>query len=117
MLWEACFVWNHALALQRRYYRIYGKYVSFERMKSHFARPIKRTLLHSQSTQEVLERLDTAYRRFYGHLAKRPPKFRRTRHLSSVVFKQDGYSLGGNVLTVNGISKRFKFTLSSPYGW
>ena len=27
MLREACFVWNHALALQKRYYRLYKKYM------------------------------------------------------------------------------------------
>ena len=26
MLLECCFVWNHALELQRRYYKIYGQY-------------------------------------------------------------------------------------------
>jgi hypothetical protein len=26
MLRECCFVWNHALALQRRYYKLFGKY-------------------------------------------------------------------------------------------
>ena len=25
MLLEACFVWNHALALQKRYYRLWGR--------------------------------------------------------------------------------------------
>ena len=36
MLSEACFVWNHALSLQKRYYRLYGKYVSSARMQKHF---------------------------------------------------------------------------------
>ena len=26
-------IWNHCLALQKRYYRIYGKYISANRMK------------------------------------------------------------------------------------
>ena len=115
MLREACFVWNHALALQRRYYRMYGRFVSCKRMKAHFAHRIHRELLHSQTVQEILERLDTAYQRFFTRLAKRPPKFRRVRDFSSIVFKQGGYSLNGNVLTVNSIRKRFKFSLSRPY--
>lgn len=36
MLREACFVWNHALALQKRYYRLTGRYCSCSRMKHHF---------------------------------------------------------------------------------
>ena len=115
MLREGCFVWNHALALQRRYYRMYGKFVNCKRMKAHFAHRIHRELLHSQTVQEILERLDTGYQRFFTRLAKRPPKFRRAGDFSSIVFKQGGYSLDGNVLTVNRIRKRFKFSLSRPY--
>ena len=115
MLREACFVWNHALALQKRYYRLYHKYIGIGKMKAHFAKRIHRNLLHSQTTQEILERLDTAYQRFFSRLAKRPPKFRKAKDFSSILFKQGGYSLNGNVLTINGIKKRFKFSLSRPY--
>ena len=45
MLRECCFVWNHALALQRRYYKLFGKYISVGKMKKHFAKRIKRNLL------------------------------------------------------------------------
>ena len=115
MLREACFVWNHALALQKRYYRLYDKYINCGRMKAHFAKRIHRNLLHSQTTQEILERLDTAYQRFFSRLAKRPPKFRKAKDFSSIMFRQGGYSLNGNVLTVNKPGKRFKFSLSRPY--
>ena len=33
MLREACFVWNHALALQKRYYRLTGMYINLNRMQ------------------------------------------------------------------------------------
>ena len=115
MLREACFVWNHALALQKRYYCLYHKYIGIGKMKAHFAKRIHRNLLHSQTTQEILDRLDTAYQRFFKHLAKRPPKFRKAKDFSSIVFRQGGYSLNGNVLTVNKLGKRFKFSLSRPY--
>lgn len=115
MLREACFVWNHALALQKRYYRLYHKYIGIGKMKAHFAKRVHRNLLHSQTTQEILERLDIAYQRFFIRLAKRPPKFRKAKDFSSILFKQGGYSLNGNVLTINSIKKRFKFSLSRPY--
>ena len=115
MLREACFVWNHALALQKRYYRLYHKYIGIGKMKAHFAKRIHRNHLHSQTTQEIIERLDSAYQRFFNHIAKRPPKFRKAKDFSSFVFRQGGYSLNGNVLTINSIKKRFKFSLSRPY--
>jgi len=116
LLREACFVWNHALALQKRYYRLYGKHINKNRMQKHFDKRIKRNILHSHTRQEILQRLDTAYQRFFKHLAKRPPKFRKVKDFTSIVFKgSGGYSLNGNVLTINSIKKRFKFSLSRPY--
>ena len=114
MLSEACFVWNHALSLQKRYYRTYGKYVSSARMQKHFAKRIKRTYLHSQSTQEVLQRLDTAYTRFFKHIAKRPPKYKKTSDFTSFCYKQGGFSLCGNVFHVNSVKKDYRFSLCRP---
>ena len=92
MLREACFVWNHALALQRRYYALYGKYCTCAKMKHHFVRRITRTRLHSQTVQEILERLDGSYKRFFDHLATRPPKFQHKAAFSVLVLT----SLGRN---------------------
>ena len=115
MLSEACFVWNHALSLQKRYYSLYGKYISPSRMKKHFAKRIKRTYLYSQSTQEVLERLDIAYRRFFKHIAKRPPKFKKASDFASFCYTQSGFKLQGNVFHVNSVNKDFRFSLSRPF--
>lgn len=114
LLSEACFVWNHCLALQRRYYSLFGKYVNANRMKTHFAKRYKMQRLHSQSVQEVIERLDLAYQRFFNHLSKRPPKFKRKEDMSSVVFKQGGFKVKGNRFTINKIGTTFKFSLSRP---
>jgi len=115
MLREACFVWNHALALQKRYYSLTGKYCSCAKMKAHFAKRITRCRLHSQTVQEILERLDGSYERFFKHLASRPPKFRRAEDFSSIVWKQGGYKLNANVFVVNSIRQHFQFSLSRPY--
>ena len=115
MLSEACFVWNHALSLQKRYYSLYGKYISLSRMQKHFAKRIKRTYLYSQSTQEVLRRLDTAYSRFFKHLAKRPPKFKKASDFASFCYPQGGFKLQGNVFHVNSVDKDFRFSLSRPF--
>lgn len=115
MLRECCFVWNHALALQRRYYKLFGIYISIGKMKKHFAKRIKRNLLHSQTTQEILERLDESYNRFFKRKSKRPPKFKRSDCFNSFVFKQGGFTLNGNILTINKGKKRFKFSYSRAY--
>ena len=112
---EACFVWNHALELQKRYYAVYGKYISSARMQKHFAKRIRRTYMHSQSVQEVLQRLDTAYKRFFQHKAKRPPKLKSHKDFRSFVFKQGGFALVGNTFHLNSVKKDFRFSSSRPF--
>lgn len=115
MLREACFVWNHTLALQKRYYKVFGKYVDKNRLQKHFAKRIKRNLLHSQTTQEIIGRVDTAYQRFFKKLAKRPPKFKRHSQFSSFKYKQGGFSINGNTICLNTIKRVFKFSKSREY--
>lgn len=116
MLCEAAWVWNHALALQKRYYRMYHKYIDIVRLKGKWIRWYGKSIrLHSQTVQEILERLDASYQRFFKHIQLRPPKFKKADWFTSFRFKQGGYSLNGNVLTINKIKKRYKFSLSRPY--
>lgn len=115
MLREASWVWNHALALQKRYYRIFGKYINANRLKIHFAKRIKRNLLGAQTVQEVIERLDISYKRFFEHLASRPPKFRKAKDFASIVYKQSGYGFCGNVFIENKGKKHYKFSKSREY--
>lgn len=115
MLREACFIWNHALALQKRYYRMFGKYIPKFAMFKHFSKRVERHLLHSHVVREIIERLDIAYQRFFRHITKRPPKFKRAKDFSSFVFPQGGYALNENEFTIRRIKKRFKFFYSRPY--
>lgn len=94
---------------------MFGKYISVNRIQKHFSKKIKRHLLHSQTVQEILQRLDSAYNRFFKKLAKRPPKFKSPEKFNSFVFKQGGFTLNGNVITINKNKKRFKFSSSRKY--
>lgn len=48
-------------------------------------------------------------------MAKRPPKFKSPEKFNSFVFKQGGFTLNGNCLTINKGNKRFRFSYSRPY--
>ena len=124
MLREACFVWNHALALQKRYYRLYKNYVPLGAMVKHFQKRIKRYSLSAQTRNEILERLDMAYNRFFEHLATRPPKFKKAKDSPSIVFKAvknhgkwgiNVSSIEGNVFYLKQIDKKYKFSKSRDY--
>src|SRR5690349_15214825 len=82
-LFVAATIWNHFIALQRRYYRLTGKYISLKEMYHHVLR-LRKTQrfdlwmgLHSQVCQDVCRRVDDAYQRLFKGLAKGRPKFRK----------------------------------------
>jgi putative transposase len=63
------FVWNNALALQHRYYRLYSKHLAYTRLANRLP---KWKRLHkflseapSQTLQQTLKDLDTAWSRFF----------------------------------------------------
>lgn len=85
-------------------------------------------LLHSQSAQAVLQKLDFAYRSWYTLRKKdpnaQPPGFRRKGTLSTISFKKAGFKVEGNWLRLslskifredNGLSNKFLWLSFSTY--
>ena len=93
----------HLLRLQRRYYRIYGKYASLSRILKHVTK-LKRTTkphwnaLPSQMIQDVAIRIDLSYQRFFDNIEDRKlgktnrkvgkPKIKPNHKYKSVTFTQ-----------------------------
>jgi len=72
----------------------------------------------SQVLQDVLERLDKAYKAFFKRRVNRDgkggfPRFRGKYRYDSFTLKQAGWKLGGNHLSIRNIG-RFKIRLSRP---
>lgn len=115
----AAWIYNHAIALHKRYYRIYHKSISMHRLQSHLLKLRKSTYsqwkaIGSQSVQQICERINNGYKNFFNRTAKHLPTFKNWRKYRSVTFKQAGYTLNGNVLTVNALKLRLKLHLSRP---
>jgi len=112
-LFVASLIWNHFVALQRRYYRLTGKYIALLTMNKHVLK-LRRTgkfklwkELHSQCCQDVCKRLDDGYQRFFKKLAKGRPKFRKARKYSSFTFPQSGYTVKDNTVSIDGTVYKF----------
>lgn len=118
MINTSAWIWNHCVALQKRYYKLTGKYINVNKLQKHIAKLRKRnkkwSLLNSQSVQEICQRLDASYNRFFKKIAKRPPKFKKSVNFNSFVLKQAGWSITGNMLVINKIGM-FKFSKSRNY--
>lgn len=96
-------IYNHCIALHKRYYRVWGKHLSCAKLQSHIAKLRKRKpfwqLVGSQAVQDICQRIDKAYQLFFKHhkAGVRPPGFKKVRRYKSFTLKQAGYKfLGGN---------------------
>ena len=97
-------VHNHFLRLEKRYYRIYGKYAGRYRLQPHLTKLLKRTKKHwawipRDTLDAVIIRIHIAYQRFFawignGKRGRRvgPPKFKKKQKYRSAKF-QTGYKL------------------------
>lgn len=68
----------------------------------------------SQCVQQICERIKGGYDKFFRREAKRPPTFKSWKKYQSVTFKQAGYTLNGNVLTINALKLKLKYHQSRP---
>lgn len=121
LLYIACSVYNHCIALQKRYYRLFRKNVPMFTLSKHLTK-IKRTKkygywneLNSQTIQDISERVCRSYKSFFSNRKKnkkaKPPRFCSKYKYSSFTYKQCGYKFEGNVLTLQQ-KYRIKFSKS-----
>ena len=113
-------VWNHCIALHRRYYRLYGKSLNKYQLKKHISKLKKQpryafwNQLGSQAIQDVVLRIDKAYALFFRNLKTgiktAPPSFRKVKKYKSFTLTQAGWALNDNQLRIG--KRIYKFTKS-----
>lgn len=100
-------IYNHCIALHKRYYRMWGKHLNCAKLQAHIAKLRKRQefwqLVGSQAVQDICQRIERAYQLFFKHHKKgvRTPNFKKVRKYKSFTLKQAGYKfLGGNRIKI-----------------
>lgn len=105
-------IYNHCIALHKRYYRFYGKYLDIYQLQKHLTKLKKVSkysfwnLLGSQAIQEITERIDKGYKRFFDFVRKKstqkvsPPGFKKVKKYKSFTLKQSGWGLDGNRIRI-----------------
>ena len=96
-------IYNYAIALHKRYYRMWKKHLNCSKLQAHIAKLRKRNpfwqLVGSQAVQDICQRIEKAYQLFFKHHKKgvRPPGFKKVKKYKSFTLKQAGYKfLDGN---------------------
>ena len=97
--WE---IYNHCIALHRRYFRLYKKHLSKYGLMRHLTKLKKSKYPHwsnlnSQAIQDIADRIDHSYKAFFSHIKegrggkKSTPHFRKRDRYYSFTLKQTGY--------------------------
>lgn len=111
-------IWNHGVALQRRVYALGGGYIARHRMQAHIAKLKRRAKytqwreLDAQAAQEVCERLDKAYQRFFAGEGGRPGFKKRGKYRSFTLKQTSWEVLEGNKVKIRG--RVYKYVQHRP---
>lgn len=111
-------IWNHCIALHRRCYALTGQYISKYTLSSHILKLRRTTHRHwqqlgSQACQDVVERIDKAYQRFFayckhGGVRAGRPSFKKIAKYKSYTLKQAAWKLlGANKLRLHNHTYEF----------
>ena len=105
-------IYNHCIALHRRYYRMFKKHLNVFKLQKHIAKLRKRNQywqqVGSQAVQDICQRIEKAYQRFFSDKKAGKPSFKKVRKYKSFTLKQAGYKfLGGNKVRIG--SKVYQF--------
>lgn len=90
-------IYNHCIALHKRYYRMWNKHLPSAKLQAHIAKLRKRNpfwlLVGSQAVQDICQRIEKAYQLFFKHHKKgvQPPGFKKVKKYKSFTLKQAGY--------------------------
>jgi putative transposase len=110
-------IYNHCIALHKRYYRLHGKSLNMFRLQKHITKLKKLekysfwNQVGSQAIQNITQRIDFGYKKFFKKDNKRPPTFRKSVRYKSFTLKQAGWALlGGNQIRIG--KDIFKFSKS-----
>lgn len=118
-------IWNHSIALHRRYYRLTGKGLNMYVLQKHLAK-LKQLPKYrywgkvgSQAIQDITQRIDKAYKLFFGNLKRKvrtsPPSFKKVKRYTSFTLKQAGWKLlNGNRIYIQGIVYKFSKSRDIP---
>ena len=118
-------IWNHSIALHRRYYKLTGKSLNMYDLMKHIGKLKKRPKyaywgkVGSQAIQDIAQRIDKAYKLFFGNLKRKvrtsPPGFKKVKRYTSFTLKQAGWKLlGGNKIRIQGTIYKFSKSREIP---
>ena len=108
-------IYNHCIALHKRYYKMFGKQLNQYRLMKHIAKLRKGIKswqkVDFQAIQDIIQRIDKAYELYFKQYKKgtKAPGFKKPEKYKSFTLKQAGYKfISDNKICIG--SKLYKFS-------
>lgn len=108
-------IWNHCIALQKSYYRLYRKSLHKYQLEKHITKISKlKKFIHfrlvgNAARSNIIKRIDESYRQFFRNVKKgtrtSPPGFKKVKKYKSFSFRAEGDGwklLEGNKIRIRG---------------
>lgn len=119
-------VYNHCIALHKRYYKLFGKSLNMYQLQKHLTK-LKRISrfayikeIGSQAVQDITQRIDRAYKLFFRNLKHKirtaPPSFKRVKKYKSFTLKQAGWKLDESDSSIIIGKQRYRYAKSREIG-
>ena len=115
-------VYNHCIALHKRYYKLFGKLLNIYQLQKHLTKlkGISRFAyikeIGSQAVQDVTQRIDRAYKLFFRNLKSKirtaPPSFKKIKKYKSFTLKQAGWKLDEDGNSIKIGKQRYRYAQS-----
>lgn len=117
-LWVACKVYNHCIALHKRYWHLYHKSLNKFKLSTHLTKLKKQKRfsywkdIPSHTIQDITKRIDKGYKLFWKNLKRKkktaPPKFKSWRKYRSFSYNMVGKDIiKGNTIKI--AKNQYKF--------
>ena len=111
-------IYNHCVALHRRYYRLFHKSLNKFKLQKHLVKLKKRenfsywNQIPSHAIQDITERVSRAYKLFFGNLKRKvrtaPPRFQKVKKYKSFSYNMVGKNIIiGNQIKIAGEFYKF----------
>ena len=106
-------IYNHCIALHKRYYKLYHKSLNKFQLQKHLTKLKKLGKyqnwknLGSQAIQQITERIDLAYQKFFKKQGGLPSFKKPIKYKSFTLKGNVGYKLNGNVICLHGYDFKF----------
>lgn len=115
-------IYNHCIALHKRYYRLFGKSLNMYQLQKHLTK-LKKVAkfsylkeIDSQAVQDITQRIDRAYKLFYRNLEHgirtAPPSFKKVARYKSYTLKQAGWKLDEDTNTLFVGKQKYRYSKS-----